>query len=105
MPLAAALLVASMPTRAYAGKCYVDSDCPTGMVCNAAGGCETPTSSGSGSSQGGGMSPLGLVLGLVLVVGILVVVSYKADQSYDQYTLLPPVERCQEQPAGLVIRF
>ncbi|HVV85216.1 MAG TPA: hypothetical protein VHE35_19275 [Kofleriaceae bacterium] len=63
------VMTVSVP-RARAGECYVDSDCPTGMVCNSAGGCVVP----EGNSNGGGThhSPTAMLLGAV-VLGVVVI--------------------------------
>ena len=95
------LLAATTP-RAFAGKCYVDSDCPTGMVCNYDGGCVVPNdgnSSSNGNGNGGGShrsSGVMLLYGVVLVaviVAILVPAMQATEdaQNRSRFDGLPPI--------------
>ena len=63
-------LAATHPAPARASECYVDSDCPTGMVCNSAGGCVVPT--GNGNTSSGHRSPVVLAL-YVVILGVVIV--------------------------------
>jgi len=74
--LTVALTLAANTPAAFAGKCYVDSDCPTGMVCNSGGGCEVPAGStgGGGGGGGGGASTTKVIIyGVVLAVVIIAI--------------------------------
>ena len=76
-------LAAARPAPASAGKCYVDSDCPTGMVCNAGGGCEVPSGSNgpsSGHRSGTVVLLYAVVLGVV-IVAILVPAMRATDEA------------------------
>ncbi len=84
-------LAAAHPALARAGKCYVDSDCPTGMVCNSGGGCEVPSGGGGGTSSGH-RSPAVLAL-YVVILGVVIV------------AILVPAMRATDQAGGAHARF
>lgn len=81
----AMVLTAATVHPAAAGKCYVDSDCPTGMVCNSEGGCVVP----AGSTGGGGGAASGTKLVVYsLILGVIIV------------ALLVPAMRASEEASG-----
>lgn len=83
---------------AFASACTLDSDCPSGMVCNNSGGCETPTSSNSGTSRPK-MAAAGVVVA-VLLLGLLVLsLTWNPSDSSSARTL--PLEPAQpSSPEG-----
>lgn len=104
-------LTASRP--AFAGKCYVDSDCPTGMVCNAEGGCVVPGGSTGGSTSRGASGAKLVVYALVLgvvIVAILVPAMRATDEANGARAGLDERQLRQRMPepaptCGLTMRF
>jgi len=104
-------LTASRP--AVAGKCYVDSDCPTGMVCNSEGGCVVPAGSTGAPSRGASGTRLviyALVLGVV-IVAILVPAMRATDEAnggragLDDFQLRQRTTDPLPATCGLTMRF
>lgn len=70
---------------ARADVCYVDSDCPTGMVCNSGGGCVVPSGNNGGSTSSGHRSPMVLALYVVILGAIVVAILIPSMQATKQY--------------------
>ena len=84
-------LAAARP--AVAGKCYVDSDCPTGAVCNSEGGCVVPSGyGGNGNGSARPRSSAAMLLG-VLVLGVVIV------------AILVPAMRATDEANGVRARL
>lgn len=110
--LAFALATLAPARPALAGSCYVDSDCPTGMVCNSEGGCVVPAGStgngnGNGHVTGTRMVLYAVTLGVV-IVALLVPAMRATDEANGVRGLdLSPGAAHDQAPAtcGVTLRF
>lgn len=97
---------------ALAGKCYVDSDCPTGTVCNFDGGCVVPEVTGAAARP---RSNAVVLLGVVVIAAVVVAILIPAMRATDEASgVRAPLDdlrrrdaRLEPVPAtcGLTLRF